>query len=216
MRPVCHVFGAGSPPNIPPEINGLDIVIAADGGYIYTQDAGIRVDAIIGDFDSLGSVPEQGTCKPAVIRLPVEKDQTDMLAALVHGLERGFTRFNLYGGMGGRFDHTLANIQCLAFLLSQGARGYLHGEGVVITALRGGLRLARRETGIISVFALGGPAEGVCLRGLKYGLEHAALSPDFPLGVSNEFIGQPAHISAERGDLLIVYPTGTQEQDACG
>ena len=211
MMPICFVFGAGPPPDCPPEISAQDIVIAADGGYLYTQSAGIRADAVVGDFDSLGGVPEHRPDGPFVMQLPKEKDQTDTFAALKYGQERGFKCFHIYGGVGGRLDHTLANIQCLTFLLNHGARGYLHDRDTVATALKTGVWLAPRESGVISVFALGGSAEGVCLRGFKYELEDAALTTDFPLGVSNEFIGQSAYVGVERGNLLIIYPTGTQE-----
>jgi thiamine pyrophosphokinase len=211
MTPICFVFGAGPSPVCPPKIAAQDMVIAADGGYLYTQSAGIRADAVVGDFDSLGGTPEHGIDGPFVMRLPKEKDQTDTFAALKYGLERGFSCFHIYGGVGGRLDHTLANIQCLTFLLNHGARGYLHDEDTVTTALRGEVWLSPRESGVIAIFALGGPAEGVCLRGLKYELEDTTLTPDYPLGVSNEFIGQSVYVGVERGDLLIIYPTGTQE-----
>ncbi|MCL1820903.1 MAG: thiamine diphosphokinase [Oscillospiraceae bacterium] len=187
------------------------MIIAVDGGYLYTQRAGLRADAIVGDFDSLGVVPEHETGGSLVIRLPKEKDQTDMFAALSFGLKKGFKCFHIYGGLGGRLDHTLANIQCLAFLINQGVRGYLHDDNTTATALKSELRLAPREDGVISVFALGGDADGVYLRGLKYELDNVRLTADFPLGVSNEFIGQASYIGAKRGNLLIIYPNGTRE-----
>jgi len=211
MTPICFVFGAGPPPDAPPEIAEHDFVIAADGGYLYTQSAGIPTRIVIGDFDSLGSDPGDLKDNPLVLRLPKEKDQTDTLAALKCGLERGFKVFHIYGGVGGRIDHTLANIQCLAYLLNHGARGYLHDGDVIITALRAGVWIAPRGDGVISVFALGGTADGVCLRGLKYELDNVRLHTDYPLGVSNEFIGRPAYIGTERGDLLVIYPSGTAE-----
>ena len=210
-KPVCFVFGAGQPPTSPPMITAQDLVIAADGGYIYTQSAGIRTDTLIGDFDSLGVPPDQEKEGLLVLRLPKEKDQTDLMAALQYGLESGFTLFHIYGGTGGRLDHTLANIQCLAFLLNRGARGYLYDSDTVVTALKGEIWLAARQSGVISIFALGGTAEGVCLRGLKYELENTRLSYDFPLGISNTFTGHPVYIKAKRGVLLVIYPTGTRE-----
>jgi len=209
--PSCFVFGAGTPPATPPKIAADDIVIAADGGYTFINNAGIRADALIGDFDSLdaGAIRESGDL--IVQRLPEEKDSTDMLAALQYGLGRGFTHFHIYGGAGGRQDHTLANIQCLGFLAGRGARGYLHDGGSVATAVKGGLRLASRRSGVISIFAFGGPAEGVWVQGLKYELANARLTSDFPLGVSNAFTGRPVYIKAERGILLVVYPSGTRE-----
>jgi len=239
QKPACYVFGAGQPPPKPPKITARDLVVAADGGYAYIRKAGIRADALIGDFDSLSAVPDMKKADPIerrlpkkkdqtdlqmrrlskekdqtgliVMRLPKEKDQTDLLAALQYGLERGFTRFHIYGGTGGRLDHTLANIQCLGYLVSRGARGYLHDGATVVTAMEGEIRLAARHRGLISVFALGGTAEGVWLSGLRYELKNARLSCDYPLGVSNEFTGLPVCIKAESGILLIVYPSGTRE-----
>ena len=210
-KPICYVFGAGAPPVRFPKITASDLVIAADGGYAWTRAAGIRTDVVIGDFDSLGRAPELVSDGPVVLRLPAEKNETDTLAALQYGLERGFRCFHIYGGMGGRFDHTLANIQCLGFLAGCGARGYLHDCVTVLTAFSGEIRLAARRRGTISVFALGGPVEGVWLRGLKYELENAALTPDNPLGVSNAFTGQQVQIKSERGVLLVAYPAGVRE-----
>ena len=192
-------------------ISKHDMVIAADGGYLYTQRAGIRADVIIGDFDSLGGIPGHEAGEPHIIRLPKEKDQTDTLAALQYGLERGFSHFCIYGGAGGRLDHTIANVQCLVFLLKHGARGYLFNDYTVATAIETELKLAPRDDGIISVFAIGGPAGGVSLRGLKYELDDVTLTPDFPLGISNEFIGQSSCISVKQGSLLVIYPAGTHE-----
>ena len=108
-------------------------------------------------------------------------------------------------------DHTLANIQCLGFLVNNGARGYLHDDSTVITAFKGEIWLAARSRGVVSIFTLGDYAEGVWLRGLKYELTNALLTCDFPIGVSNEFTGVPVQIKAERGILLAVYPDGTRE-----
>jgi thiamine pyrophosphokinase len=208
MRPpVCHVFGAGDPPGRRPRIAKNDCILAADGGYRTVRRLGLRPDLLIGDFDSL-KTPPAGT---ELVRLPAAKDCTDMLAALEQGLERGYTRFHLYGGTGGRLDHTLANVQCLAYLVSRGARGWLHAGKEVLTAARE-VRLAARKRGTVSVFALNGPASGVTLRGLRYELDGAELRGDFPLGVSNAFAGGDAHIRAESGLLLVVCPAGTREK----
>lgn len=211
MRPNCVLFGAGQPPAFPPKISARDYVIAVDGGYHYTQSVGIKTDLLIGDFDSLNAFYDSKDSGLAVKRLPKEKDQTDMLAALQYGLESGFDCFHIYGGTGGRLDHTLANIQCLVYLIDSGARGFLHDGNTVITAFHGELHLPARQRGVISVFAIGGPAEGVCLRGLEYELEDARLTCGFPLGVSNAFTGNPALIKVSRGTLLVVYPADVRE-----
>ena len=129
-----------------------------------------------------------------------------MLYAVKHGLSLGHRTFILYGGMGGRLDHTLANIQTLAYLSAHGAAGYLVGEGKIITAVTDGELFFNRENkGIISVFCSGSEARGVYLKGLKYPLHDAVLTGDMPLGVSNEFTGRPSSVSVEKGTLVVLW-----------
>ena len=137
-------------------------------------------------------------------RFPVDKDDTDSMLAMKLGLEKGYRTFHLYGGTGGRMDHTLANLQGLAYLARQGARGYLYDASYVFTALwNSSLDLPAREEGIFSVFALGETARGVSILGGRYPLEGGELSPFFPLGVSNHFEGRPVRVSVEKGCLLV-------------
>lgn len=188
-----------------------DFCIAADGGLMYLNMLEILPDLIIGDMDSLKNdalLKEFEKIKNVSIKkLPVEKDDTDMLAAIKEGLARGYRRFELYGALGGRIDHAIANIQCLDYLLSNGASGVLYGNRVRVELLRDG-RIYYPESfgsryGTISVFAYGGNAYGVTERGLKYSLDDAKLSQDFPIGVSNEFTGQESMIEVKKGRLLI-------------
>lgn len=207
MKPLCIIVGAGDfydgGTSIAPRED--DYVIAADAGYAALSRLGVRIDEVIGDFDSLGRLPAH----PNVRRLPVEKDDTDMLYALRLGLKRGYTEFRLYGGVGGRLDHTLANIQCLSYLAHQGCRGILYGDGCVITAIcNDTLHLNPLSGGIVSVFAQGGSAQGVSISGLQYELENAALSCDFPIGVSNALIGRHAEITVKNGTLIVCCPYG--------
>ena len=182
-----------------------DLVIAADGGFAHLN--GVHADLVVGDFDSLGFVPEGET----IVQHPAEKDDTDTMLAARLGLERGYRRFLLYGGVGGRLDHTLANIQTLAFLIANGARAALIGEGETITLIQNeALRFRAGLSGIISVFSYGAVACGVYERGLAYALTDATLTDDNPLGVSNAFTGKPAELSVREGRLVVLY-TGLPE-----
>ena len=107
-----------------PHPGAQDFVIAADKGYEALEAYGVPPDLVVGDFDSLGRRPSH----PNVIQLPSAKDDTDMVYALREGLDRGFRRFVLLGGVGGRLEHTLANLQALSWLTTQGARGVLAGR----------------------------------------------------------------------------------------
>ena len=179
-----------------------DLVIAADGGLRHVEALGLKPDVILGDFDSLGYIPQNGQV------FPVEKDDTDSMLAARRGLELGCDRFIFYGALEGpRPDHALANYQTLQFLADHGARGVLVGTNTMVTVVKNGtLSLPALPEGTVSVFCMGADAHGVSIRGLKYELEQGTLTAGFPLGVSNHFTGQPATVSVERGSLLIFYP----------
>lgn len=133
--------------------------------------------------------------------------------ALKLGLEKGYRRFYVYGGLGGkRPDHTIANMQALLYLLSHGARGWLFGEKYVWTAIENSTLRIEGE-GDVSVFCIDGRAEGVSIKGLKYELNDAGITSDFPLGVSNSFAARQAEISVKSGRLLIMYDLRVNEID---
>lgn len=201
MYPLCFIVGAMDPGKIPPPEEG-DLLLAADGGLTHLERRGLTPHLIVGDFDSLGRVPEGDN----IIRHPVEKDDTDTMLAIKTGLERGYRDFVLYGCLGGRLDHTYANLQALTFLARRGASGWLLGEGLAVTAIRNGrLDFAPEHEGVISVFCPNGEARGVTLTGLHYPLRDAVLTSAFPLGVSNRFTGEAASVSVEDGTLLVMW-----------
>jgi thiamine pyrophosphokinase len=207
-RKICHIFGAGDESGVVPEIRQGDYVIAADAGFLYSEKCGIKPDMIIGDFDSLGKIPKGNT----VIILPQMKDETDMAAAIKEGEKQNCEIFRIYGGTGGRLDHTLANIQCLAELAQRALRGYLYDNASVITAIHNDcISFPEEASGTVSVFAHSDIAEKVCEKGLKYELDNAKIKNTFPLGVSNEFTGARSTISVKNGTLIIIYPAGTEE-----
>ncbi|MCC8067270.1 MAG: thiamine diphosphokinase [Clostridiales bacterium] len=179
-----------------------DLLIAADGGYRYLQKLGMEPDVLLGDFDSLAIVPEH----EHLIRHSPIKDDTDMALAVAYAEKEGFCSFFLYGGMGGRLDHTLANLQLLTRLSRDGMEGYLIGQGKIITAVtNSGISFSDKAVGIVSVFCMGDQATGVYESGLKYTLENACLTSDRALGVSNEFTGVSSRIAVQKGTLLILW-----------
>ncbi len=200
---VCFIAGAGPiAPGLSLSPAPGDLLIAADGGLTAVERMGLLPHLVIGDFDSLGSAPAH----PNTIVLPTKKDDTDMAAAIQLGLERGYRRFALYGGTGGRLAHTLANLQLLDGLARQGCRGFLVGDGTVATAVHNGtLDFPAHMSGYLSLFCSSGRAEGVTLTGLKYPLSNTALTSHVPLGVSNEFTGVPARVCVADGVLLALW-----------
>ncbi len=197
----CVIFGAAEFDTLLEPIRQEDCVIAADGGLCHTQKLGLVPDVILGDFDSLGYTPDHANV------YPVEKDDTDSMLAVRRGLSLGCERFLLYGSLDGpRLDHTIGNFQTLQYLCDHGAFGYLVGRDYLVTVVKnGGLRFSEKAEGILSVFCLGADAQGVDLGGLQYPLTNGTLTPGFPLGVSNHFIGESARISVRDGSLLVLW-----------
>lgn len=197
----CFIVGAGDNRATAFLPDDTDYVIAADGGLSVLQEKHIRTDLILGDFDSLGYVPDGKN----LILHPTHKDETDLMLACREGLARGYKIFCLYGGLGGaRVSHTVANLQMLAWLADQGARGTLYGDGCEIMLLRGDcVTFAEEQKGFLSLFAVGGNAV-VTAKGLEYELDHATLTDHYPLGVSNAFCGKEACVTVHEGDLLVI------------
>lgn len=197
----CLIFCAAEFDELAESIGPEDYVLAADGGLRHLEKLRISPDGIIGDFDSLGFVPEGAQV------FPVEKDDTDAMLAARKGLELGFREFLFYGSLDGpRLDHTIANFQTLQFLADRGATGYLVGTDYIVTVIKNEtLRFPARAEGILSLFCLGPDARGVTLKNLHYPLENGTLSSGFPLGVSNHFTGKEASVTVEEGSLLAMW-----------
>ncbi|MCI9120365.1 MAG: thiamine diphosphokinase [Oscillibacter sp.] len=198
----CFIFAAGSFYGLRERPLPGDLVIAADGGYEICRRTGVVPDLLLGDFDSLESLPDGIPAR----RLPVEKDDTDTLAAVRTALDQGCGEIYLYGGTGGkRLDHTLANFQTLRFLRRRGARGWMYGDDFVWTVLENeSLTIARTvREGLLSVFCLGDRAEGVWEGGVQYPLRDAVLTPDFPIGVSNHILDAQAQVAVRKGVLAV-------------
>ena len=196
----CIIFCAAGFDGLLCPIPDGALVIAADGGLRHTQSLGLAPDVILGDFDSLGYVPTDSTV------FPVEKDDTDAMLAVRLGLERGCRWFEFYGALDGpRLDHTVANFQTLAHLATHGARGALIGQSYIATVLKDEtITFSETAEGILSLFCLGASAE-VSIEGLHYPLAHGTLTPDFPLGVSNHFVGKSARITVHSGLVLALW-----------
>ena len=198
---ICYIFGSalGEPDLFKP--NESDLVIAADAGYLKLKKLGITPDLAVGDFDSLGEIPTD----TEVVKHPVKKDDTDTLLSIKIGIEKGFKEFHFYGCTGNRLDHTFGALQNLSFLAERGCRGYLFGEDFISTAIKNdSLEFGEERQGNISVFAATSECE-VSIDGLLYTLENKKITYDFPIGVSNEFIGKKAKITALNGTAIIIY-----------
>ncbi len=199
----CYIICAGTCENIDIEKNNDDLIIAADAGLIYCEKFGVVPDIIVGDFDSLGYVPENNE----IIKLPVEKDDTDTAFAVRYAVDNGYKKFVIFGGTGGkREDHTFANIALLSYISKTGNIGFLVSGEFTITAITNSkISFPSEMNGDISVFSFDENSVGVTERGLRYTLDNAELKNSIPIGVSNSFVGEESFISVENGTLIIYY-----------
>lgn len=207
----CILIGAGDLTVSEIPIGENDLCIAVDGGYEYCKLLEITPDYILGDFDSISEKEAKGVVEIAkqeedkVIILPVEKDDTDMLAAMKLGLAEGYQSFRIYGGMGGRIEHTIANIQCLLYLKEHNAVGYLmDGTGMILVAKEEEISFQESLEGYMSLFSMGDKAT-VSIENMKYLLQEQEVTNSFPIGISNEFIyGSKGKVTVHKGAVMMI------------
>ncbi|MBQ8719928.1 MAG: thiamine diphosphokinase [Clostridia bacterium] len=197
---ICYIVGAGDffMNSTPAED---DLVIAADGGADALVAHGIRIDLLIGDMDSVSELPT------GVERLvyPKDKDYTDTFLAYLEGVKRGYTEFLIFGGYGGREDHTCANYALLHYARLAGHRARLVGQRNTAFVLHNEkAKVAGMAGQHISAFAIGGAAKGVSIKGFYYEAEDITLTPEFPLAVSNIFLDTDGEIEVLDGTLLVI------------
>ena len=201
----CAIFSGGVIKNL----SSIDIthlkdylIICADAGYLYAKKLGIKTDIIVGDFDTLGYIPKD---VDKVIRHIPEKDDTDTMLAIKTALDNDCKYIEIYGALGGRLDHTFANIQALSYIKSYGAEGKIISDNEIIMLIcNEKITLHKRQGYSLSLFSYTDKCIGVTETGVKYPLSDYTLTSDFPLGISNEIIEDFAQISVKCGKILII------------
>ena len=225
---ICYIFGAAPVVDaswIMVRPGPRDLVICADGGLSLARRAGVEPDWIVGDFDSSDALPSDES-KPQesggllelgdrarefsldgkrVIRVRPEKDDTDLALAVAQGRKLGYTEFVVYGALGGRFDHSIANVQMLTGCALEGVHVLLRDRQNEVSALcPGELVIPKGDYHYFSLFSMTEECTGVTIRGAAYPLEDATLTNHFPLGVSNEVAEEQAVVSLKTGVLLVI------------
>ena len=179
-------------------------VIAVDGGFAHLAAIGRSPDLVLGDFDSLGYVPDD----VEAIQYPSHKDKSDLEIAFDYAEENAYCQALVYGATGGRLDHTMANLQMATGFAERGMRVTFIAPDCAIRIVVGPERfeLPRINRGRVSVFAACDKAYGVSEEGLEYPLDDVELTNRMTWGLSNELIGLPAAVSVEKGALYVFYP----------
>lgn len=208
------------------EVCHFDAIFAVDGGYAPLSQRGVIPQGVFGDFDSLGYIPSEAQARTndqepdgastASSQVQIEvfdshKDFTDMDWALNHAAEQGFTNIVMCDGLHKRLDHSLGNLQLMAYAANHGQRiwGITEDEVVVTLDSAGGLTeltVDEGATGVCSVISHSDEATGVTEEGMEYGLENAHVSNRALWGISNELITSPARISLRAGSMWVFLP----------
>jgi thiamine pyrophosphokinase len=185
-----------------------DFIICADGGYSHACTEDIQADVLIGDFDSLNYDSLENShlkngCR--ILRQKVEKNYTDTMICLKYGINQGYNDFYILGGLGGRLDHTVANLQLMSYAVDIGKSIWIL-DGKNCTTLRnpGSITIQKLDGYKISLLSYSEVCDGINTQGVKFQLTNGRLNHSCAIGVSNEFIDSKAIISHKSGKLLII------------
>jgi len=185
-----------------------DAIIAANGGTRHALAQGIIPDIVVGDFDSLAADEiDQLSLNTRLERVPHAQDFTDGEMAVHEALKRGAHKVVLAGGLGGRLDHTLANIFLLKHVQEAGAQGWATDghqrafllQNEVPVTLEG----APGDT--VSIVPVSATVSGVHTMGLRWALHDAELHFSSSLSISNEMNDVTAHIQAQKGTAVVLH-----------
>lgn len=175
-----------------------EILVGIDSGCESLIDHELQFQLAIGDFDSIDTSYKERLEDYAkeIISLPKVKDETDLAYALEY-IYNHFTydAIEIYGGIGGRIDHLLANLNLLKKYDASLKDAYHH-----IFVLHKGKYHLDNFYKHISFFAIEDVYQ-LNLTGFKYELNQYFLSTSDSVCVSNEGSGS---VEFSKGRLLVV------------
>lgn len=185
-------------------VRSFDCIVAVDGGFAHLAAINREPDIALGDFDSLGYVPEG----IEVIQHSPHKDKSDLEIAFDYAVENAAESVVVYGGLGGRLDHTMANLQIGARFAEEGMEVAFVAQDCMVSIVTGPARfsLPHVPEGTVSVFSARDCTYGVFEEGMEYPLDTDELTNRTTLGVSNELLGKPAYVSVREGTLYVFHP----------
>ena len=193
-------------------------VIAADSGLDHAAALGLRVDVLVGDLDSASAAAIRAAEAGGVHieRHAADKEATDLELALDHALALGATRVTVVSGGGGeRLDHHLAELVLLAASRFAPLRldARIGAARAVPVHAREGVSLTGAPGAVLTLIALGGPAEGITTDGLRWPLRAETLAPGSTRGVSNEIVAGAVRVDLTGGTLLAIGPGPLERVD---
>jgi len=184
-------------------------IICADGGAARLP-RGQKPDVIVGDLDSLKSVP----AGVEIIRHSAQKNQTDGELCVDFAKERGFEKITFYGALGGRLDHVLGNLALLAYARALNIDAKTKAAGFDIYFAKEERFKLKTEAGdTVSVIPFGGAVEVKNSAGLYYPLCDLKIPPQATRGISNIALSDQAELVIEKGAALIFHYSNNKAND---
>ena len=183
-----------------------DCLIVVDGALEVTHALGLHPDYIVGDFDTVDQTFLQYYEEDIILRHIPEKDQTDTELAVETALLHGYRRLCLFGAVGSRMDHSLANIFLLEKIRKQQADAVIYNENNRLYLRERGFCIKKKEQygNYVSLLPLTDCVKNVTLSGFKYSLQHQDFFRDATLGISNEIVDEEACVSFSDGSFIVV------------
>ncbi len=198
--------GAGfEPERLRAEARRADFVVAADAGAALALEAGLALEAIVGDFDSLAPEIKDGF-EPARLHPSPDPHTNDLEKALAHVAATWGPRTEVVlaaGGHvdGGRMDHALANLGPL--VREPHARvSMIDGDGRLFALRRGTVRV---EGGVgRGMSLLPWTLHGVTASetGMEFALDRARVTLGGQ-GLSNRIVAPVAELTLHDGVALV-------------
>ncbi|GBU10568.1 thiamine pyrophosphokinase [Erysipelotrichaceae bacterium] len=190
-----------------PKLGGYDAIFSCEQTAVNLLAEGIRLEAIISDFDSIsqdGPTLEQIQAETQVMVLPEEKDETDGHALLQYAKQKyPGAKLDVFNQFDTRVDHALAH---LSFFYTYDNMTLYTPKTKIKMVKAGNYDLKQSSAYRYISFICLTQIEGLSIIGLKYELRNQIVQPFSDLLVSNEYIaGMSAKLIFEKGELLIIY-----------
>ena len=191
------------------EKEAFDYMIAVDGALAFTHQHGIRIQCLVGDFDTIDSdtLAQYIDRQELYVEQHVpQKDETDTELAMHIAMAREPEKIILLGGAGGRLDHFLGNLQVLlqpmiagipCTMVDRWNRIQLHDRSFT-------LQKATQYGTYVSLIPWSSRVENLSLFGFQYPLSHVIMEQGNSLGISNEIREDEAQVCFDRGILICV------------
>ncbi len=185
---------------------GDPVIICADGATRYIRSLEVVPSVIIGDMDSVDErdLEEYGAKGSTILTYPSAKDETDTELALHYALDLKPEEILIFGALGGRIDHTLANISLLVAAAKRGVSAKIIDETCEICLVVGSVTVEGGSGQTVSLLPVSSRVTGITLDGFEYPLHNAIMEIGKPYGISNALIGDRGTISIATGYLLVI------------